>query len=242
MLKVAGVNRINSAEDHRMNFLKSGQRRARRVTLIGNRIADFHVGGAFDVGDEITDIARFQPRLHEHLRREHAHFLDLVARIVAHQFDRVICLHRSRNDTHVTNHAAVNIEHRIKHQSTQCLVRRFLRRWNSLHNRFQNFLDTDSHFCAGFDRFLGRDGENLFQLPMDGGHISIWQIDFVDNWHDREALLVREMHVCHGLRFNPLRCVHHQQCPFARRETSRNFVGKIDVPRRVEQVQPIRFA
>ena len=242
MFEVAGVDRINSAEDHRMNFLKSGQWLARRVALIGNGVADFHVGGAFDVGDEITDITRFQSRLYEHLRREHAHFLDLVARIVAHQFNRVICLHRSRNNAHVTNHAAVNIEHRIKHKSAQCLVRRFLRRWNSLHNRFQNFLDANSHFRAGFDRFLGRDGENLFQLPMDGGHIRIWKIDFVNDRHDREALFVREMHVRYGLRLNPLGCVHNQQCPFARRQTSRNFVGKIDMPWRVEQVQPIRFA
>ncbi len=58
MLEVASVDRINSAEDHRMNFLKTRQRFARRVTLIGDGVADLHLRRTFDVRDEIADIAR----------------------------------------------------------------------------------------------------------------------------------------------------------------------------------------
>ena len=47
------------------------------------------------------------------------------------------------------------------------------------------------------------------------------------------------MNVRHGLRFDALRRVDNQQRAFACREAARNFIGKIDVPRRVEQVQPI---
>ena len=57
MLEVAGVDRINPAEDHRMNFLKPRQWLTRRIALIGNGIADFYVGGRFDVGDEVADVA-----------------------------------------------------------------------------------------------------------------------------------------------------------------------------------------
>src|SRR6266513_4327239 len=58
MLEVADVDRINSAEHHRMNFLKAGQRLPRRIALIGDRVADFHVGDGLDVRDKITDVAR----------------------------------------------------------------------------------------------------------------------------------------------------------------------------------------
>ena len=44
MLEVAGIDRIDSAENHRMNFLKARQRFARWVALIGNRVADFELG------------------------------------------------------------------------------------------------------------------------------------------------------------------------------------------------------
>ena len=40
-----------------MNFLKTGERLARGMALIGDGIADLHVGSRFDVCDEITDIA-----------------------------------------------------------------------------------------------------------------------------------------------------------------------------------------
>ena len=45
MLKVAGVDRINPAEDHGMNFLKPRQRLARGIALIRNSVADLHVSG-----------------------------------------------------------------------------------------------------------------------------------------------------------------------------------------------------
>ena len=90
MLKVAGVDRINPAEYHWVNFLKSRQRFARGIALIGDRVADFHVGDRFNVGDKITDVARLQPLLGKHFRREYAHFFDFVAAVVAHHPDRLV--------------------------------------------------------------------------------------------------------------------------------------------------------
>ena len=74
------------------------------------------------------------------------------------------------------------------------------------------------------------------------GNIGVRQIDLVDHRNDREALFVREMHVRHRLRFHALRRIDDQQRALARRQTARNFVGKIDVPRRIEQIQPIGLA
>jgi hypothetical protein len=52
-------------------------------------------------------------------------------------------------------------------------------------------------------------------------------------------LFVREMNVRHRLCFNALRGIDNQERAFARRKGARNFVGKIDMARRVEEVQPI---
>ena len=71
------------------------------------------------------------------------------------------------------------------------------------------------------------------------GNVGIRQIDLVDHRDDRETLFVREMDVRDRLRFDALRRIDDQQRAFARREAARNFVGKIDVPGRIEQVQPI---
>ena len=84
MFEVAGVNRINSAEHHRMNFLKTWQRIARGTTLVGDSVADFHIGSGFDVRDEVTDVPGTELRLHEHLRGKHADLLNLITGVVAH--------------------------------------------------------------------------------------------------------------------------------------------------------------
>ena len=46
MLEVGGVDRINAAEHHRMNFLETGQRLLRRMPLVGHGVADLHLGRA----------------------------------------------------------------------------------------------------------------------------------------------------------------------------------------------------
>ena len=50
------------------------------------------------------------------------------------------------------------------------------------------------------------------------------------------------MDVCHGLRFYALCRINYQQRALASSETTRNFIREIDVPGRVEQIQPICFA
>ena len=74
---------------------------------------------------------------------------------------------------------------------------------------------------------------------MDRGNVGVRQIDLVDHRHDRQALLVREMDVRHCLRLDALGRVDDQKRAFAGRERARDFVGKINVAGRVEQVEPV---
>ena len=66
---------------------------------------------------------------------------------------------------------------------------------------------------------------------MHRGDVGVRQIDLVDDRDDRQALLVREMDVRHGLRLDALRGIDDQQRAFAGRERARDFVGKIHVAR-----------
>ena len=54
-----------------------------------------------------------------------------------------------------------------------------------------------------------------------------------------EIVARREKRVRDGLRFHALARVHDQQRAFARRKRARDFVGKIHVSRRVDQIQPV---
>ena len=81
------------------------------------------------------------------------------------------------------------------------------------------------------DRFLGRNGENFLELPMNRGHVGIGQIDLVDHRHDREALFVREVDVGDRLRLDALGRIDDEKRAFAGREAARDLVGKIHVAR-----------
>ena len=48
---------------------------------------------------------------------------------------------------------------------------------------------------------------------------------------------MRQMHVRHGLRFHSLRGVDEQQRALAGRQAPADFVGEIDVPGGVEQIE-----
>jgi hypothetical protein len=55
--------------------------------------------------------------------------------------------------------------------------------------------------------------------------------------HDGKALFVGEVNVRDRLRFHTLRSIDESTGAFAGCERTRNFVGEIDMPRRIEQIQ-----
>ena len=144
-----------------MNFLKSRERFARGIALVGNCVADLHVGDRFDIRDEIADVASLQSRLDEHFGRKYAHFLDFVAPVVAHHPDRLIRFHFSRYHADVSDNAAIDVEYGIEHERAQRRVLWLFRRRNPMHDRFQYLVNPGPHFRARVDRFLGWDRENL---------------------------------------------------------------------------------
>src|SRR5690348_18451125 len=59
VLIVGGVDRINPAEHHRMNFLKTGQH-WRWIARLGNCVAHFDFLRAFDVRRHVAGFANFE--------------------------------------------------------------------------------------------------------------------------------------------------------------------------------------
>ena len=68
MLEVGGVDRVNAAEDHRLDELEAGQGRFRGCAPIGERVTDFDFAGRLDVGDDVADVAGIEDRLDEEFR------------------------------------------------------------------------------------------------------------------------------------------------------------------------------
>ena len=63
VLEIRGIDGVNTAEDHGMDFLEAGQGFLSGFPGVGQGIADLDVGRALDVGDEVSDIAGIEARL-----------------------------------------------------------------------------------------------------------------------------------------------------------------------------------
>ena len=79
--------------------------------------------------------------------------------------------------------------------------------------------------------------EELDHLGCRAVGIRRRQVDLVDDRHDLELVLDREVRVGERLRLDPLSGVHHQHRALTRLERARDLVGEVDVARGVDEVE-----
>jgi hypothetical protein len=113
-------------------------------------------------------------------------------------------------------------------------------RRNSMDDRFEDLLDTDAVLGAGEDALAALHHQQLFDFAHHALGIGRRQIDLVDHRNDREIVFEREVIVRQRLRFDALGRIDDQHGAFAGRQRSRDFIRKIDMPRRVDQIELVR--
>jgi hypothetical protein len=107
---------------------------------------------------------------------------------------------------------------------------------------FQHRFDAEAALRADQQRIARRNRQHIFDLLLHLIGLRRGEIDLVHDRNDRQVVLRREKRVRDGLRFDALARVHHQQRPFARRQGARNFIGKIHVARRIDEIELIHVA
>jgi hypothetical protein len=140
------------------------------------------------------------------------------------------------------DHAQIGV---IPAVDQQCLERR-LRIAAGRRQALDNGLEHGGHVLTG----LGRNGngvggikpDHLLDLLLDPIGIGRRQVDLVENGEDLEVVFQRLVDVGQGLRLHTLAGIHHQNRALAGRKAARDLVGKVDVARRVHQVELVGLA
>ena len=103
-------------------------------------------------------------------------------------------------------------------------------------------MDVDVHFRGDLRAVLGRDADDVLDLLLDARRIRGRQVDLVDDRHDLQPRVDREVGVAQRLRLDALRRVHDQQRALARGERTRDLVVEVHMPGRVDQVHLVGLA
>ena len=176
-------------------------------------------------------------------RGEHADTVDIVRRVRRHHADLHALAQRPLAHPHEGHHAEIGVVPGIHQQGLEwcCRVTRF-RRGQALDQCFQHVDDTIAGLGGNLQGLFGIEADHLFDLRADTVRLRRRQVDLVQHWDDLMIRVDREIGVGQGLRFHTLARIDQQQRAFARGETAADFIGKIDMTRRIHQVQRIHLA
>ena len=95
---------------------------------------------------------------------------------------------------------------------------------------------------AGHDSTGGIDSDDILDVLSYPFRIGARQIDLVDHRKNLQVVIESHMDIRHRLRLDSLRSIDDQQGTLASPEAPRYFVSKIDVTRRIDQIQFVLFA
>ncbi len=174
-----------------------------------------------------------------------AHAADAVDQMLGpadHELDLLALPDDAVHHAHQDDHAEIRVvpgvdEHRGERRGAVALGRRDLP-----DDRFQDLVDADAGLGAREHRLAGVDADHVLDLRAHLLGLRGGQVDLVDHRHDLMVVLDALVDVRQRLRFHALRGVHDQQRAFACSQRAGDFVGEVDMARRVHEVQLIFFA
>ncbi len=230
---------IQPREHHRLQLLEPWKRDLRRPVGFGNGVADLRVANPLDIRHDEAHFARRKLPDGLGFRREDAHLLGFVILPLRHEPDLRSGFQGPVDNPHDNHDAAIGVVPRVEDQRLQRRLLVARRRRQPVDHRLQHIGDADAFFRAGQDGMRAVESDDLFDLPARFFGLRAGQVDLVNHRNDLEVVLNREIGVGQRLRFDALRRVDQQHGAFARRKRPGHFVGKVDMARRIDEVEDV---
>ena len=239
---LVALDRVEPGEHHRLRLLEAGQRLLRGARCPGHRVADPRIPDVLHVGDEKADLADAELVDGLRLGCEDAHLLDLVVLPRRHQPHLHARSNRTVHHADQDDDATVGVVPGVEDQRLERAVRIAGRRRQPVDDRLQDLERTAPLLRAGEQRVRRIETDEVLDLHRRLFRAGARQVDLVDDRHDLQVVVDRQVGVGDRLRLDPLRRVHQQQRAFAGGQRAGHLVGEVDVPRRVDEVQDVGLA
>ncbi len=240
VLVMRAVGGEDAAEHHGVDLAVAGQRLRRRAGGQGNGVAHPRVPHRLDRSGEVADLPGSEPLVRLQPAGAHdAGFDHVEFGAGGHHPDPVARLDLAGHDPEIDDDAFVAVVVAVKDQGAQGGI--------VLPGGGRDLMDDRLKYRVNIDPLLGGDrrrfgGVNaddvldlLAHLLRPGGG----QVDLVDDRHDLQPVVDRQIGVGQRLRLNPLGGVDHQDRPFARGQGAGDLVVEVHMTGGVDQVEQV---
>ena len=243
MVVFAGLGRVQAGKHLRLDLLEARQGSDRRSQVVGqflferDRVADLRRLQFLDARDDETDFARIELFACDRLRREHAQAVGAIDGVTGHQTDALVALERAVDHAHQHHHPDVVVEPRVDDHGAQRRVDLAARRRHASDDGLENVVDALAGLGAARNRIGRIDTDDIFDLLLGTLGVGLRKIHLVEHRNHMHAEFERGVAVGHRLGLDALARVDHQQSAFAGGQRAAHFVRKVDMARRVDQVE-----
>ena len=205
-------HRVDAAEHCGVDVVETGKRLVRAELRGGHRVADLDLARVLHRAHEVADLSGGETLDRLLAGRKDAHFVDRGRDVRAHERDALAGLHAAVHHAHVGDHAAELVEHAVEHERAQGRVRAArLRRRDALHDRLEHLGAARARLRAHEERVIHGDREDVLDLAAHLLHVGAGEVHLVEDGHDLEVRVHREVGVRDGLGLHALRGVHHEE-------------------------------
>ena len=150
--------------------------------------------------------------------------------------------HTAIHDTAEYDNAFVCIINGVKDQGFQRGIGVALRGGNILHHAFQHFADIDAHLGAHARGIHAGQTDDILHLFGGGIRVSAGQVNLIQDGHNFQVVVNGQVAVGQRLGFHALAGIHHQDGTLTGSQAAADFVLKVNVARRVDQVEFVFLA
>ena len=240
---VRAVGGVDAAEHHRRDRAEAGHRLRCGVGGQRDGIADAGVAHGLDAGRQVADLTGLELVTGGQARRAHvADLHQLELRAGAHQADGIAGFDRALKDADVDDDALVAVVDGVEDQRLQRCVGVAGGGGDIPRNAFQHLLDADAQLGRDARCLHAGQADDVLDLLRHGIRVGTGQVDLVQNRHDLQIVVQRQIAVRQRLRLNALAGVDDEDCALAGGQTAADLVLEVHMARGVDEVELVGLA
>ena len=241
-VEVRGIDREETTEHHRLGRAEVGQRLGRRLSIVGDGVADIGIGDFLDRGGEDAKLAGREFTHFHQLGGLHGDTVELIDSARGHHADTLALLHHPIDDADQNHDAKIGIVPAVDEKRLERRIDITLGRWEARHDCLKHLVDAQASLGGDLHGVGGIDANDILDLRLDARNVGSRQVDLVEHRHDLVIGIQRVIDVGEGLRLDALGRIYDQERAFHGGHGAGDFIGEVDVTGRVDEVEHVVLA